>query len=116
MSVRERVERPWGYYEVLASGDGWQVKRLVVGAGEMTSLQVHKDRTEELFPVGGIGFIRVGDRRAYARIGEQLHVPAWVVHQIEGASYGELEVIEIQHGDIDEDDIIRIEDRYGRAQ
>ena len=112
------VTRPWGTYLVLDSGPSYQVKRLEVLPGHRFSLQVHKHRTEDWIVVQGQGWAHVQGRAVRLLPGIHVHVPREASHRLtcEGASPTPLVVIETQSGSyLGEDDIVRIEDDYGRA-
>jgi len=86
------VQRDWGRYEVLASGDFYQVKRLVVSPGGKTSVQYHTKREEFMFGRSSKAWVKPGQ-----------------IHQIRNDHPTEdLELIEVQIGDINEDDIVRL--------
>lgn len=114
--MNEVVERPWGTYEVLASGDGYQVKRLVVKAGKRLSLQLHHHRSEDWVIASGAAEITIGDETHKAQAGSRFHVPVEVQHRIANPlDDAELTVIEVQLGHyLGEDDIVRIQDDFGR--
>ncbi len=109
-------DRPWGSWTVLDAGTGWKVKRLVVEPGCRLSLQSHARRTECWIVVSGVASCVVGRRRLVLRTGERVHVPRWARHRIANDQDSRLVVLEIQRGDyLGEDDILRLEDDYGRA-
>jgi mannose-6-phosphate isomerase-like protein (cupin superfamily) len=113
----ERDERPWGWFEVLASGAGYQVKRLQVSPLKRLSLQWHRHRDEQWAVARGTARVTVGDRTYNLGRGQLAVVPRTTVHRIENISSVEpLEIIEVQTGDyLGEDDIVRVEDDFGRA-
>ncbi len=116
MSESEPVSCPWGVYQILGSGPGYQVKNLTVAPGEALSLQYHQHRHEHWTVVGGSGRA-IADNRAIDLVpGATVEVPRGAVHRIENDGASPLVVIEVQLGDyLEEDDIVRLEDRYGRA-
>ena len=110
-----KVQRPWGGYEILDRGDGFQVKRLFVKPGAGTSLQMHHHRSEHWVVVVGTATVSVRDHTWELMERESTNVPKGVIHRLENASDQPLEVIEIQLGDyLGEDDIVRFHDFYGR--
>ena len=113
----ERVERPWGTYEVLLHGIGFQVKTIEVGPGQAISLQYHHKRAEHWIVAHGRPRITVGnDARGYS-IGETVFVGVKAVHRIENPTNEPAAILEIQIGDyLGEDDIVRLEDRYNRVK
>lgn len=111
-----RVVRPWGSYELLASGEGHQVKRLEVRPGAALSLQVHRRRSEHWVVVRGSVEVTRGGDTFVLRENESAYIPAGVRHRLTNPGDVPVEVIEVQAGDyLGEDDIERFEDDYGRA-
>jgi len=112
-------ERPWGYFEILATGPGYKVKRLVVNPGKRTSLQWHELRDELWTYVSGESKkIRVGDGTWRAFLGCSDTVKAKEIHRITNTGTEPLIIIEVQTSDDSdgcrEEDIHRIEDDFGR--
>lgn len=111
-----RVHRPWGFYQHLHSGDRFQVKRLTVAPGCKLSLQKHFHRAEHWVVVNGTALVRRGEEEILLRENESIYLPAGAVHRLENPGKLPLNVIEVQSGAyLGEDDIVRIEDTYGRA-
>ena len=112
-----KVHRPWGSYETLDSGPGFQVKRLTVSPGAALSLQMHRHRAEHWVVVKGVARVTRGDEQFLLRENESAYVPVGVRHRLENPEASLLEIIEVQSGDyLGEDDIVRFEDRYNRHQ
>lgn len=110
------VTRPWGGYETLEEGPGYKVKRLVVEPGGRLSLQRHRLRAESWIVVSGTPRIIVSGRAQRARPREIVTVPRGAWHRIENPGRARVMIIEVQHGPyLGEDDIIRRQDDYGRA-
>jgi len=110
------VDRPWGSFQPLAAGPRYKVKRIIVEVGGSLSLQRHQHRAEHWVVVRGRA--RVVRGRRELELGERAStfIPRGVVHRLENAGDTPLEVIEVQTGDrVEEGDIERLEDRYGRA-
>lgn len=108
--------RPWGSWEVLDQGRDHKVKRLSVDGHSRLSLQTHAHRSEYWLVVSGVATCTVGDREVALRIGESLYVPRGAPHRIANAEADGLVVIEVQLGSyLGEDDIVRLEDDYGRC-
>jgi len=111
-----RVHRPWGYMDYLEAGDGFQVKRLVLKPGGATSLQLHKHRAEHMTVVRGSARITRDDEVHLLRAGQSIDVPLGARHRLENPGAEEAQLIEVWLGDeLREDDIVRLEDRYGRC-
>jgi mannose-6-phosphate isomerase len=117
----ERVEaqfeaRPWGGYQVLEDAPDHKVKRLVVGAGRRLSYQRHDRRAEHWFVVAGHGMVTLDGSTVEVGPGSAVDVELGTAHRIENTGADELVFIEVQHGEyFGEDDIVRLEDDYGRA-
>ena len=106
--------RPWGSFVSLDEGNGFKVKKIIVSPGERLSLQYHHHRDEDWIIVRGEGMMTLGERRFKVVPGDHVHIPKEEVHTIEGIT--ETVFIEVQRGDyLGEDDIVRLEDRYGRS-
>ena len=109
------VHRPWGTFTVVDSGPGFQVKRLTVHPGAAMSLQWHKHRAERWVVVRGDATVTRGDDVFTLAEGGSVDIPAGTVHRIENQGSGQLDIIEVQQGDyLGEDDIVRLDDKYGR--
>lgn len=115
-SRQSKTERPWGSYEILCKGTGYQSKRLTINSGQRLSLQTHKHRDEQWVIAKGTAKVTIGDKVITLGKGQSTEVPRTIQHRIENISdIDSLEIIEVQIGDyIDEEDIIRLEDDYGR--
>ena len=110
-----KVQKPWGFYMSLSRGDGYQVKKLVVRPGETLSLQLHKHRAEHWVVINGRGTVTCGEREVILSKNENIHIPIGVKHRLANPFTENLEIIEVQVGDyLGEDDIVRLEDKYGR--
>ena len=110
-----KVFRPWGYYDSIDVGDGFQAKRICVRPGQKISLQKHNHRSEHWVVVSGTAKITCGDKIYNLEKNQSTYIPKGEVHRIENQSIVDLEVIEVQTGDyLGEDDIIRLEDDYQR--
>jgi mannose-1-phosphate guanylyltransferase/mannose-6-phosphate isomerase len=110
------VERPWGSYEDIRSGPGYKVKLLRVKPKAALSLQYHNRRAEHWVVVGGQARVLRGAERLELGPDQSLYVPAGTPHRLENPGDVMLDVIEVQTGSyLEEDDIVRLEDRYGRV-
>ena len=112
----KKVERPWGTYEIITKGNGFQVKRLIINPDSRLSLQWHRHRDETWVIVRGVAEIEVNKNKKNLGSGENVFVARTITHRIKNISVVEpLEIIEVQTGDyLGEDDIERLEDDYGR--
>ncbi|HJP67630.1 MAG TPA: mannose-1-phosphate guanylyltransferase/mannose-6-phosphate isomerase [Sphingomicrobium sp.] len=111
-----KVSRPWGSYETVAEGPGFQVKHIVVDAGERLSLQMHHHRSEHWVVVRGSAEVTVGEAVSILKENESTYIPVATKHRLANPGEVPLEIVEIQCGPyLGEDDIVRFEDQYGRA-
>ena len=110
------VYRPWGKYDSIDNGSRYQVKRITVKPGEKLSIQMHHHRAEHWIVVSGTAKVTNGDKTFLVTENESTYIPIGVVHALENPGQLPLEMIEVQSGSyLGEDDIVRFEDRYGRA-
>ena len=110
-----KVYRPWGHYEGIDQGDGYQVKRLVVDAGKRISLQRHQHRSEHWVVVRGSARVTLETTTFDLATNESTYIAAGAIHRLENAGFQPLEVIEVQTGTyLGEDDIERFEDDFNR--
>jgi len=109
------AHRPWGMWEVLATGPGFKIKRMIVEPGHRLSLQMHKFRSEHWFIFGGKAQVTRGDEDLIILENETVTIPKNVKHRIKNKNEKKLIIIETQLGDyLEEDDIVRFEDDYNR--
>jgi len=112
----DTVYRPWGYFKDILLGNNFRVKLLVVNAKSRLSLQYHNYRSEHWTVISGKGKAEISDKYYDLEPGLSLQVPLGAVHRITNNSEAPLELIEVQTGTyIDEEDIVRLEDKYGRV-
>jgi mannose-1-phosphate guanylyltransferase / mannose-6-phosphate isomerase len=110
-----RMYRPWGWYQRIDIGPGFQVKRIHVVPGGRLSLQKHAHRAEHWVVVRGMAEVTVDTSVSMVRENEAIHLPLGCVHRMVNPGTIALEIIEVQVGSYTgEDDIVRIEDIYGR--
>ena len=111
----KRVVRPWGWYEDLLEGPGYKLKRLWLEAGQRLSLQRHSHRSENWTVAAGDGTLFCDGIWTDASPGTTLHIPCGAIHRAHGGDQGLL-LIEVQHGALlQESDIERLEDDFGRV-
>jgi mannose-1-phosphate guanylyltransferase/mannose-6-phosphate isomerase len=116
-SAHRRVHRPWGYYESIAAGQRYLVKRIVVNPRAMLSLQKHAHRSEHWVVVRGIAEVTIGSEVRELQENESVYIPARCVHRLGNPGSEPIELVEVQIGDhLSEDDIVRLEDVYRREQ
>lgn len=111
------VNRPWGSYTVLEEGERYKIKRIEVKPLEKLSLQLHYHRSEHWVVVKGAARVTIGDEEKMVHEGESIFVPKNAIHRVENPGKVLLEIIEVQVGEyVGEDDIVRLEDIYGRLK
>ncbi len=114
-SLHRKVYRPWGYYDSIDAGPRFQVKRIVVNPGAQLSLQMHHHRAEHWIVVEGTAQVRCGEKTMLLSENQSTYIPLGEVHQLSNPGKFPLEIIEVQSGSyLGEDDIVRLEDVYGR--
>lgn len=117
VQTHPRVYRPWGYYESVAGGERFQVKRIMVKPGHKLSLQMHHHRAEHWVVVKGTAKVTCGEREFLLCEDQSTYIPLGNVHRLENPGLVPLELIEVQSGVyLGEDDIVRLEDVYGREK
>jgi mannose-1-phosphate guanylyltransferase/mannose-6-phosphate isomerase len=108
--------RPWGYYRTVDAGLRYQVKRIMVKPGAKLSLQKHFHRAEHWVVVQGTALVQRGQERMLVRENESVYIPIGTEHRLENPGKLPLQLIEVQSGPyLGEDDIVRVEDQYGRT-
>ncbi|HEX7932913.1 MAG TPA: mannose-1-phosphate guanylyltransferase/mannose-6-phosphate isomerase [Paraburkholderia sp.] len=111
-----KVRRPWGFYDSIDHGDRFQVKRIVVMPGARLSLQMHHHRAEHWVVVSGTALVTRGDEQFMLGENESTYIPLGIRHRLENPGCVPLQIIEVQSGTyLGEDDIVRFDDKYGRA-
>jgi mannose-1-phosphate guanylyltransferase/mannose-6-phosphate isomerase len=114
-ALHREVHRPWGSYDSVEQGSGYQVKRITLKPGAAISLQLHHQRSEHWIVVSGEARITRGDEVFTLASNQSTYIPAGTKHRMENIGTEPLRIIEVQSGDyLGEDDIVRFEDRYGR--
>lgn len=110
------VYRPWGVYDSIDNGQRYQVKRITVKPGAKLSVQMHHHRAEHWIVVSGTAKVTNGEETYLVTENQSTYIPIGQVHALENPGVIDLELIEVQSGSyLGEDDIVRFEDRYGRA-
>ena len=112
----EADNRPWGRWEVIDAGESFVVKRITVNSGQKLSLQLHHHRSEHWIVVNGVARVTNGEIVSDIKAGNNVFIPVETKHRVENTHQETLVFIEIQTGEIlDENDIVRFEDNYGRV-
>ena len=114
--LHRKVYRPWGYYQSIDSGARFQVKQITVKPGGKLSLQMHHHRAEHWVVVEGTALITRNDETFLLRENESTFMPIGTKHRLENPGKVPLKLIEVRSGTyLSEDDIVRLEDNYGRV-
>jgi len=113
--MSEASIRPWGSYEVISDGVDFKTKIIKVQPKHRLSYQRHARRSEHWFVVRGSGTVTLDGLNMAVTAGSSVDVPVGIPHRIENDGYEDLVFVEVQHGEyFGEDDILRLEDDYGR--
>lgn len=116
VKLHKKGFRPWGYYQTLSEGKDFKVKRILVKPNSAISLQLHNKRSEHWVVIKGVAMIQKEEEIFELKTGESTFIPMQTKHRIMNQTDVSLEIIEVQMGSyVGEDDIVRIEDDYGRA-
>ena len=108
--------RPWGSFTNIEQGGSWQVKKLEINPNCSISLQMHKHRSEHWIVVSGKAKVEIDDKTSFLNENESIYIPLGSKHRLTNPNKSPLIIIEVQSGEyLGEDDIIRFEDNYGRA-
>lgn len=115
-SWHRKVYRPWGAYDSIDNGARFQVKRITVKPGATLSLQMHHHRAEHWVVVAGTAKVTINGEIKLLGENESVYIPLGATHCLENPGKIPLDLIEVRSGAyLEEDDIVRFEDRYGRV-
>ena len=115
-NLHRKVTRPWGSYDSIDQGDHFKVKRIQVKPGASLSLQMYHHRAEHWVVVKGTAKITNGDKVITLFENQSTYIPPKQTHRLANPGKTLLEIIEVQSGSyLGEDDIVRLEDTYGRT-
>tara|TARA_R100000742_G_C4272382_1_gene91566 strand:+ start:94 stop:438 length:345 start_codon:yes stop_codon:yes gene_type:complete len=111
-----KEERPWGWYDVITEGSRYKVKCIEVSAGSSLSLQRHTHRAEHWVVVEGTALVHIDGKKHLIVENQSTYIPVGVKHRLTNPGKIPLKIIEVQSGAyLEEDDIERFDDDYGRA-
>jgi mannose-1-phosphate guanylyltransferase/mannose-6-phosphate isomerase len=114
--VPNTVQKPWGSYTILETGRGYLVKKIEVNARQSLSLQSHRHRSEHWTVVSGRAEVELDKKTFFFDRDQSICIPKGSQHRLSNPGEAPLILVEVQIGDtIDEEDIIRHEDKYGRS-
>ena len=115
-TVHQKVHRPWGSYEILIAGNGFQVKQIIINSNASISLQLHQYRAEHWIVVEGQALVEIDEEEVTLTAGQSAYIPIAAKHRLTNLESDPLKLIEVQTGDyLGEDDIVRFEDLYNRS-
>jgi mannose-1-phosphate guanylyltransferase/mannose-6-phosphate isomerase len=115
--VHRKIYRPWGWYDCIDDGNRFQVKRIMVNPGASLSLQLHHHRAEHWVVVRGTARVTRGEEVFFVSENQSTFIPLGTMHRLENPGKLTLEMIEVQSGAyLNEDDIVRFQDNYGRIE
>ena len=116
MLKMSKEERPWGSYEVINHGSRYKVKCIEVAAGSSLSLQRHTHRAEHWVVVEGTALVEVDNKKQFVNVNQGSYVPICTMHRLSNPGKIPLKIVEVQCGAyLEEDDIERFDDDFGRA-
>lgn len=114
--VHKTVYRPWGFYTVIAQGEGFLTKIIHVNKGQKLSVQSHNFRSEHWVVLSGTAKVVLDGKELILPPGHSIDIPLKAIHSLQNPYEEAVEVIEVQKGNpLIEEDIIRYEDMYGRV-
>ena len=113
--TNSKMYRPWGHYTSIVEEKTWKVKRIEINPNSSLSLQSHKHRAEHWVVVDGTAKVEIDNKTSILQVNESIYVPKGTIHRLSNTTDSPLIIIEIQSGSyLGEDDILRLEDNYGR--
>lgn len=116
INSRKYDERPWGNYTILDEGESFKVKRIEVLPNKRLSYQLHHRRSEHWYVIQGTAKVTLDGEDHFRSAGESIDIPVGTAHRVENPGLEKMVFIEVQTGDyFGEDDIVRLEDDFGRA-
>lgn len=114
--LHRKVHRPWGWYDSVEEGARFKVKRILVNPGASLSLQMHHHRAEHWIVVSGTAEVTCNDQKQLLTENQSTYIPQGATHRLANPGTIPLEIIEVQSGNyLGEDDIVRLQDNYGRS-
>jgi len=112
-----KEERPWGWYDVIDEGDRYKVKNIEVKPGSSLSLQQHHHKAEHWVVVSGTALVQLNNDKQILGENQSTYIPLGCVHRLTNPGRIPLKIIEVQSGAyLEEDDIERFDDDYGRTK
>ena len=113
--IHRKIYRPWGWFDTIDIGENFKVKRILINPNASISLQKHEKRSEHWVVVKGELEVTCGSKKFILKSNQSSYIPMGVTHRLHNISDDSAEIIEVQTGSyLEEDDIVRFEDNYGR--
>ena len=113
--IHRKVFRPWGFFKLIEEGTNWQIKEIRVNPESSLSLQKHNFRSEHWVVLKGKATVQINDKKLILNQNQSTYIPLGVKHRLSNFEENPLTIIVVQSGEyLGEDDIIRVEDNYGR--
>ena len=112
--MNSRVEKPWGSYKDLERNPFQVIKIITILPNQRFSLQTHQKREEFWYILSGTGTITLDSETKEVGPKDHFHIPAGMIHRLQGGIEG-IKFLEVQQGECEESDIIRLEDDYNRV-
>jgi mannose-6-phosphate isomerase-like protein (cupin superfamily) len=113
--MNNRETRPWGWFETIEEAPNYKLKKIYVNPNQQFSLQYHNNRDEHWIIVEGTGVITLGEEKSFAKENDSYFIEKKLTHRMSSGNNGIL-FYEVQMGICEEEDIVRIEDDYGRVK
>ena len=112
-----RTEKPWGWFDLLEQNqsDSYKIKTIYINPNHQFSLQRHTQRQEFWVVVEGDGIVTTSTYKRNVRVGDYIHIRKNEIHRMSAGEFG-IKFVEVQNGLCDEEDIVRLEDDYGRIK
>ena len=108
-----QIEKPWGNFRQFSHNEITTIKILTINPNTSLSLQYHNHRAEFWHVISGHPFLTIGEKKIKAKPGDEFEIQIKELHRLE-AQDDAVQILEIAYGDFDEEDIVRVEDKYGR--
>ena len=117
IDVHKHVFRPWGEFKNIFMDQGFQIKILIIYPKNKISLQYHKKRSEHWVVVEGKASVTKGKQKFELNTNQSTFIDVGEIHRLENKTSSILKLVEVQTGKyLGEDDIVRIQDKYGRKK
>ena len=109
-----QIEKPWGNFRQFSHNETTTIKILTINPNTSLSLQYHNHRAEFWHVISGHPTLTIGEKKIDAKPGDEFRIEIKELHRLE-AKNDTVQILEVAYGDFDEEDIVRVEDKYGRS-